>query len=607
MSKYITLLNVLDQLRKEAPSDFKRYYPLDTETEKVNQARAKAFIHLFLKVKFGLLDFTDREMLITDETNDGGIDAYYIDRESKKVYFIQSKFRMSQENFRGKEIDLRSLLNMDVDRIVKGETTSECNIPYNNKIKQLIKALGNISDIGRYNYQVILLANLADTSPAKLRKLSGGFPIEVFNHERTYNELVFPVIKGTYYNPGELKISINLSNKESASAKIDYKVSTSYKDCNITVLFVPTIEVAKTLHKYKNSILKYNPRSYLELANNTVNKDIATTLTELSTNEFALYNNGITMLSYGTHFNEQIGQKDRAQLIITQPQIINGGQTAFTLSRLYEDNLNDNEKLERVFAKKEVLLKIITFQQEGIDDNANHMELVKKISKATNSQTPVNDADRRSNESVQIKLQEALYNTYGYFYECKRGEYADGLWAGYIERSQIIDRDLFLRLCKCCDLLPSEARNASSKRLFNEQHFDNTLNNVSRFEEYFFAFRCHEILDAINKKFSRDKHNKFGLKDYGYALRYGRFAVVSACMLSRQGKEPIEKAEETVNGVLAKWLEFESYISEITSNNIYFSSYVDGSGVKKQEVNIDGYYKGRTLNSDLRTFFKKKG
>lgn len=99
-AKYKTLVNILDQIRKDAPQEFRRYHVLDTDIEKANQARARAFIHLFLKVRFGLLDFKEREYFITDKSNDGGIDAYYINKETKTVYVIQSKFRTSQDNFR---------------------------------------------------------------------------------------------------------------------------------------------------------------------------------------------------------------------------------------------------------------------------------------------------------------------------------------------------------------------------------------------------------------------------------------------------------------------------------------------------------------------------
>lgn len=318
-SKYISLVNILDQIRKEAPQEYKRYHVLETDTEKLNQARSRAFIHLFLKVRFGLLDFREREYYITDQSYDGGIDAYYISKETKKVCFIQAKFRTKEDNFQEKEISFEELLNMDVDRITEGKSTDEDGNEYNGKIKQLQRDINNVADIGRYGYEVIILANLKDQKQSKLRKLTGGFSTDVFDYEKTYSEIVFPVVSGTYYNERELCIQLNLSNTTLSSCRISYTVNTKFKSCDISLVFVPTSEIGRILYKYKNSILKFNPRSYLELANNTVNKEISKTVTARDTNEFALFNNGITMLSEGTNFNERVGSIGEAQVVVTNP------------------------------------------------------------------------------------------------------------------------------------------------------------------------------------------------------------------------------------------------------------------------------------------------
>jgi hypothetical protein len=63
--KYETLLKIIDQLRLEAPEkQSSRYRPPLTEVEKINAARSRAFIHLYLKVFFGILDFQAREKYI---------------------------------------------------------------------------------------------------------------------------------------------------------------------------------------------------------------------------------------------------------------------------------------------------------------------------------------------------------------------------------------------------------------------------------------------------------------------------------------------------------------------------------------------------------------
>jgi hypothetical protein len=606
MGKFDVLINILDHLRSEAPAQNKRYHPSSGEIEKLNQARSRAFIHLFLKVRFGMLDFLQRERLITDDKHDGGIDAYFIDPDLKVIYFVQSKFRTAAANFVEKQIAFKELLSMDIDRITAGEHEDEAGNKYNGKIQQLVRDITAISDIGRYRYQVILLANLKGVTPANLKKLTGGFPVIIYDNDRTFTDLVFPVLTGTFYNPSELTIYINLIGKSSASARVTYEVTTRFTQCDISVLFVPTIEIARTLYTYRNSILKFNPRSFLELANNNVNQAIASTIEDLSTNEFALFNNGITMLSYGTDFNEKIGQKDRAQLVINQPQIINGGQTAFTLSRLYEEN-RDSPRLEQLFKGKEVLLKVITLPPNPDEDDPQQLSFIESISKATNQQTPVGEADRRSNDAVQIQMQKALYDGFGYFYERKRGEFADGLRAEYINRSQIIDREIFLRLCKSCDLNPAEARRSSVKNLFKEENFARTLNDVRRYREYFFAFALYEELNKLERAFARDRSNRFGESKYGYALRYGKFAVVSVCMRYYDDELPLDKVGTLLARVLKRWRTFERYAStKAPGNGNYFTTIVNRStGETEQYRNFDAYYKGRTINKNLESFFDR--
>jgi len=284
MSKYENLVQVLDELRKEAPSEYKRYYPHEDDLDKLNYARSLTYIHLFLKVKFGILDFHEREKNITDGSQDGGVDGYYIDDENKRIYFIQSKFRINKKNFEEKSIGIGELYAMELDRITHGKTSAENGTDYNGKIQALIQKIQGIEDYVKYKEIVILLANIKDKYDNNKLKTLTVFPYEIFNHQKCYTELLFPVVSGTYYNPSELKISINVSNY-GGSNRIDYYADTNIKECNITVLFVPTIEVGRILYKFKNSILKYNPRSFLELASGSVNQHIKESITNVDTKE----------------------------------------------------------------------------------------------------------------------------------------------------------------------------------------------------------------------------------------------------------------------------------------------------------------------------------
>jgi hypothetical protein len=151
-----------------------------------------------------------------------------------KIYFIQSKFRTTAINFETTKITLDEIIVMDINRILDGETIDAHGNAYNGNVLGMVRAIREIPDIARYHYKVILLANLDSLSPDKLRQLTGGHPTEIFNYERCYQKLVFPILSGTYFNASDLTIYIDLSNK-SAGASITYTVQTKYHDCQITV------------------------------------------------------------------------------------------------------------------------------------------------------------------------------------------------------------------------------------------------------------------------------------------------------------------------------------------------------------------------------------
>ena len=182
------------------------------------------------------------------------------------------------------------------------------------------------------------------------------------------------------------------------------------------------------MSRYKNAILKYNPRNFLSLSNNKVNRKIMGSIINNNANDFAIYNNGITIIADSFELTESTGTKNVGQIIMLNPQIINGGQTAYVLSKIYEDQ---REQDYSVFDGKEVMLKVIILTSKK-DLN---IEFIEQISNATNQQTRVEEADRRSNDKIQLSIEEALFDTFGYFYERKKGEFYNGIDRKYIDKN----------------------------------------------------------------------------------------------------------------------------------------------------------------------------
>ena len=101
-----------------------------------------------------------------------------------------------------------------------------------------------------------------------------------------------------------------------------------------------------------------------------------------------------------------------------------------------------------------------------------------------------------------------------------------------------------------CDFRPSIARRTSSKVLFREDNFSKTLSDKKRAHEYFFAYRCYLLLNEIERQFTNEPNNQYGVVNYGQALRYGKYAVISVCNLLSQDKT-LESAKQLVEPILS--------------------------------------------------------
>ena len=578
--KYNTLLNILDKLRKNAPLDYISYHPNKEDLNELNKARSKAFIHLFLKTKCGLISFNEQFDHILEGGQDGGIDAFYFNHEKKELLLIQSKFRTSSENFKHISLSADDLVKMEITRILKGEKEDSRGKEFNYKVQLFQKKWFKISDHARWDTKVIFLGNLKH-SDEQIRRLIDGNKYEIFDFERAYEDLVFPFCCGTYYDPEEIKITINL--EEDCTKCLKQKVSTSFGEYDVRVLFVPTKEIGRVLNKYKNSILKYNPRNYLSLSKNKVNQKIKQSITHKDSNDFAVFNNGITILAKKFDISESTGIVDKGQIILESPQIINGGQTAHTLSKIY-DECSDPEG---TFKNKEVMLKVIVLRS-----SEPNLDFIEEISNATNNQTRVEEGDRRSNEKVQIDLQREIYSSLGYFYERKKGEFYYAMEQGILNKDSFLDRYDFLRSYLAFKGDPASARRSGGETLFKYNKFKEIMEDGENFKKKLLPYMIFRKISEIKSKEEKDV--------WGAGLRYGKMAIIAASRylldLEDLSLDNIyEFVDDVVKNLSAEWSKFELQLRNLPSNADYVL--LDGG------FDFDNYYKGKTINSDIKVYF----
>ena len=358
------------------------------------------------------------------------------------------------------------------------------------------------------------------------------------------------------------------------------------------------------MSRYKNAILRYNPRNFLGLSKNPVNKEIGKSIIDIPNNDFALLNNGITILADEQEFTVYTGAKNVGRLTLTNPQIINGGQTAYTLSEIYEREYRENST---IFNGKEVLVRVVVLKQNIGDPAENRFKFIESISTSTNQQTQIKTADRHSSNPMLVNIQTGIFRNYGYFLELKKGEYYNGLSKKFVGKSFIIERTRLLRSFCAFQGYPAPARSRGESGLYEKTFFDAIFPNaitadLSRLVvEIFYAYMVHNYLleqeKAIGKKSLQ----------YGYSLRYGKYAVVYASSLliddefrrllpSRSLNEVRQYISGKIPQILGKWKDFEEYIQRQDKNVNYFNPVY-------QLTDFDSYYKGPTLKIDIENYF----
>lgn len=600
VTKYEMLVNAIDFLCKLAPLNQSSYNMEDKSEEEINNIRSKGYIHLYLLIKFGIQNFEERHSFITDGPNDGGIDAYYIDNEGKTIYIIQSKYRTNEKNYENKEINPTEIVAMEIKSILQGKQQGYNGCPYNGRIKGMQKKISELSNRSLYDVKIIILANLYHLDKVKIMDaLFKEYKYEIFDYKRAYLELVFPYCISTYYQNSLIVIDRNVKGIEQYYKESFQK--TSYGKCTVILMFVPLRFVAEIVDKYKNSILQYNPRNYLSMSRNPVNKSISSAL-EQDNEDFALLNNGITMMCSDFDCCTQNGLDNSVNIHIVDPQIINGGQTGFTLSRMLYD------KPEQLEGKK-VLLRIIATDKEKKEANKSeeirsnlkdaYNSFVGMISDSTNLQTKIEEADRRSNLLIQREMQKRIFDYYGLLYERKKGEFEEAIHNKIISNDQVIKRDTFVRCIWAAKGDCSKAMSDSKTELFSEENFNNSINSELNMP---IAVYSYIIYTLVCQKEVKNKHAKDVVG--GNGTRYGKYALVSAIsMLSKDLvdekkdlKELMKIAEKSLDIMINKWEDFENYVCNLNTNDNYFN----------KERNFYNYYKSQNIKKDVKEYWKDK-
>ncbi|KJZ17652.1 AIPR family protein [Loktanella sp. S4079] len=348
------------------------------------------------------IDLEEAIDAITDGGNDRGVDAMHIDdRDAKnEIHVFQTKcvreFEKSKNNFPSSEIDkltsfITDLTGHDTDAL---DGTNEL---LRSKVSDALSVLNETNA----SITVHFVGNTAPLIEAEMKRVQTAFS--------RYKAIDFRM------HDLDALSDFFLQKRAPSLVREITTIDTNFFDrtdqnlrgvvCTVAALdIVDAIQSEDDPNTVEAGIFDQNVRVYLKRRNRINRRIIESALSE-ENHMFWYQNNGITM----TCDKVEIGPSRRSPKIkLTNVQIVNGGQTS---NCLFEAAKEDRSKVEDVL----LLVRIIETSSE---------EVKLSIAETTNSQTPINVRDLRSNDRQQRQLEEAFADL-DHYYERKAGQHAD--------------------------------------------------------------------------------------------------------------------------------------------------------------------------------------
>ena len=349
---------------------------------------------------------------ITDGKDDLEIDAYHIDGEERIVYLFQSKFRSAPGNVSKKDVaDFCDAPSRLCSTYALASNTNEKIVELGSTFRQKIH--------DGYELQLVMVTTLA-LPPAMAEAAS----------EWSDQPLVLN-IAGAEVNAAHSLTICDVddlltrydSPLEMTSIDVDLQLQpdqwheSSFGGFRCLVATIAGDRLAKIFDKHRYAMFRHNPRG--PLGSVSVNKDIGRTLDDPhERGMFMLLNNGLSGLCESFTYPSNNGGV--VTTTVRDFQIVNGCQTTYSIWNHWRRN--------KSLAGVSVSLKLV--------EGSLH-SLQRRISRASNSQTPMKDWDFLFDDETQIRLQrEFAQMSPPIFYELKRGEYKYITKSGPIGRAE---------------------------------------------------------------------------------------------------------------------------------------------------------------------------
>jgi hypothetical protein len=331
--------------------------------------------------------------------------AWYVDEDGRLSIFV-SDFRDSDKIETAGQQDVETVVNraMRIYRYAQKKDYKDLE-PANKEytmIRTIQEAMGRINQVHIYYLTDAQLSKTADTKTAL-----DDLPVYVSYWD--IQRLHRLVSSGRGYEPIEIDFEKKFGQQVTCLS-----MAANTDEYQGFLAIIPGDILASLYEEYGSRLMELNVRAFLT-QKVKVNRGIRETILK-EPSRFLAYNNGISATAEEI-ITERTKEGDLAIKSIKGLQVVNGGQTVASIHR--SDKIDKCKHLNRIGVQAK-----ITVVKAGLLD-----ELVPKISRYSNTQNNVNEADFASNDPFHIVIEQLANTVWApgertrWFYERARGQY----------------------------------------------------------------------------------------------------------------------------------------------------------------------------------------
>ena len=340
-------------------------------------------LKLFNRTEMDLMnDDASDGVAFTDGTKDFGIDCSFLDGDT--LYIIQGKERKqhNHDNIPAFEANISAFLKLENARSIREKLRPIFSFVQSDEVREIkIYYITNNyldNEFRDYHYK----DTCAEFNEEYSRLLDKNVTWEIVGYEK------YPSIRTG------ILLELPGAAKKAQSTLILARYFEN-RDSTTVVAEIPLKELARLVRANLQYIFASNIRNYKGM--NAINKRIKETYEE-HPKDFWYFNNGITIVC-----EDYTLDRDRGNIVIHAPQIVNGCQTATTIYKCWEaSGAYEKDNIDGT-----ILIKIIKDAKQKRRRN---------ITRFTNSQTAVTGKDFYALEDFHVVLQKS-FKDMGYFYE----------------------------------------------------------------------------------------------------------------------------------------------------------------------------------------------